>query len=135
MNNETKEIVNYRLKRARETLEDAQKLFQNDSLYSSVNRIYYSMFYSVNALLLTGGLASSKHNGVKALFLKEFVNKGKVRRNYGRFYSEMFKRRQTSDYKDLVELMKEDVKEWLEKAEEFVNEIEKIISKIIVEQK
>jgi len=133
MNKETKEIVNYRLKRARETLEDAYRLFQNDSLYSSVNRIYYSMFYAVNALLLTDGLVSSKHSGVRALFLKEFVSKGKVGKNFGRFYSEMFKRRQTSDYEDLVEMKKEDVKEWLKKAEEFVNEIERLTLKMIEE--
>jgi uncharacterized protein (UPF0332 family) len=73
------------------------------------------MFYCVNALLLTKGLASSKHSGVRALFLKEFVNKGEVEREKGKSYSEMFKRRQTVDYKDLVELEKQGVEEWLKR--------------------
>jgi len=135
MNKETKDIIRYRLERARECLEDAKGLFQMDSLHSSVNRIYYSIFYSVNALLLTRGLASSKHSGVRSLFLKEFVNKGKVEKTLGRFYSEMFKRRQTGDYEDLVEFKREDVDEWLKKAEEFVTKIEEVTLKMIEEQK
>ncbi len=51
MNNDlkdaTKAVIEYRLKRARESLSDAQHLLQSNSLLSSVNRIYYAMFYSV----------------------------------------------------------------------------------------
>ena len=46
---------------------------------------------------------------------------------------ETIKRRQTIDYEDLVEMKKEDVKEWLKKADEFVNEIERLTLKMIEE--
>lgn len=43
--------------------------------------------------------------------------------------------RQKCDYKDFVEFKKEDVEEWLKKAEEFLSRIEVLILKIIEEEK
>ena len=134
MKDETRTIIEYRLERARESLEDAIKLLEEGSLHSVVNRIYYAMFYAVNALLFTRDLSSSKHSGVKALFQREFINKGEVDRTYGKFFSEIFEKRQAGDYKDLVEFEKEDVEAWLEKAEEFIKIIEKLTWKIIDEE-
>ena len=131
MKEETKTIIEYRLERSRETLGDAVKLFEEISLHSTVNRIYYAMFYSVNALLLTRNLSSSKHSGVRALFQREFVNKDEVDRTQGKFFSEIFEKRQAGDYKDLVEFKKEDVEEWLQKAEEFIKIIQDLTLKII----
>ena len=135
MKDTTKAVIEYRLKRARESLSDAQHLLQSNSLLSSVNRIYYAMFYSVTALLLTANLSSPKHSGVKALFNKEFVNKGLVDKESGRFYSEIFERRQKGDYKDFTEFAKEDVEAWLKKAQEFLNEIESLSLKLTKEGK
>ena len=62
------DLIKYRLSRAKETLKDAEILISNNRLNSAVNRIYYSLYYAVLALLETKGLASSKHSGVRALF-------------------------------------------------------------------
>ena len=121
-------LVQYRLKRARESLLDAQTLYKSGSLYSTVNRIYYAMFYAVNALLLSKDLSSSKHSGVKALLSREFVNKGIIDKKAGRFYSEIFEKRQKGDYKDLVEFEKEDVSKWLRQAGDFLIKIETLIT-------
>lgn len=120
-------VVDYRRNRAKETLEDAKRLFDAGSLFSAVNRIYYAMFYEVTALLLTKNLSASKHSGVRALFNKEFVKTGKVSIDMGRFFGQMFEFRQKSDYGDFVRFEEEKVKEWLEKAKEFVEELEKVI--------
>jgi len=93
------------------------------------------MFYAVNALLITKGLASSKHSGVLALFNREVVKKGLIERRFGKFYSDMLNNRQEGDYKDFVKFEKEDVKEWLKKAEEFIAKIEEVTLKIIEERK
>jgi len=47
----------------------------------------------------------------------------------------MFDRRQKGDYKDFVKFEGQDVEEWLKKAEEFINIIDKLTLKIIEEQK
>ncbi|MBU4502999.1 MAG: HEPN domain-containing protein [Nanoarchaeota archaeon] len=131
MKKEFIELARYRLEKAKNTLTDAKKYFSDATLESTVNRIYYAMFYAVNALLITKGLASAKHSGVRAIFNKEFVNKGLVERDMGKFYAEMFDRRQKGDYKDFVRFEREDVEVWLKKAEEFINKIEQITMAII----
>jgi len=131
MKEETKTVIIYRLERANESLRDAKNLFEGKSLNSSVNRIYYAMFYAVNALLLTKNLSSSRHSGVRVLFFKEFVNKREVEEKDGEFYSEIFEKRQLGDYKDMVRFERKDVEIWLNKAEVFVKRIEELTLKII----
>ena len=123
MKRETKDLIKYRLMRANETLEDARILFAKGKLFSTVNRIYYAMFYAVNGLLLTKSLSSAKHSGILGLFNKGFVKRGIVEKELGRFYNEMFEFRQKADYKDLVKFKEGDARLWLNKAAEFVSSI------------
>lgn len=128
-------LVKYRLERAKNTLLDAKKYIGEATSESTVNRIYYAMFYAVNALLIAKGLSSSKHSGVRAFLNKEIISKGLIERDLGKFYSDMFDRRQKGDYKDFVKFEKEDVEEWLKKAEEFIDKIEGLTLRLIEEQK
>ncbi|MCL6500902.1 MAG: HEPN domain-containing protein [Candidatus Pacearchaeota archaeon] len=129
------ELINYRRKRAKDTLEDAKIMFNKVSLFTTVNRIYYAIFYEVLALLLTKDLSSSKHSGVRALFNREFVKSKIVKEEYADFYNRMFDFRQKGDYGDFVEFEREKVKEWLSKAERFINEVDEIIAGFIEGQK
>ena len=97
------ELIRYRQKKAREMLEDAALLFQSGRLFSTLNRIYYALFYEVIAILLTADLSSAKHTGVRALFNEHFVRAGKVPVELDRFYSTMCDFRQKGDYGDFVE--------------------------------
>jgi len=126
----TNELVDYRRKRAKETLEDAEQLFNLGSLFSAVNRIYYAMFYEVIALLLTKNLSSPKHSGVKSLFNQEFVKSGEVSIESGRLFSRMFDFRQKGDYEDFVSFEADKVKEWLDDAKLFIKELEELIDKL-----
>jgi len=105
------DLARYRLEKAKNTMLDAKRFMGEATQESIVNRIYYAMFYAVNALLITRGLSSSKHSGVRALFNKEIVNKGLIEKQWGEFYSDMFDRRQKGDYKDFVKFEKVDVEE------------------------
>lgn len=131
MKQEIIDLVKYRLKKAENTLTDAAKYINDATTESTVNRIYYAMFYAVNALMIAKGLSSSKHSGVRALFNKEIVNKGLIERQWGEFYSDMFDRRQKGDYSDFVSFSKEDVKNWLKKGEGFISAIRKLTMEII----
>lgn len=134
MKGQREELIKYRLMRAKETLEDAEILFDNDRWFSTVNRVYYAMFYAVNGLLLTKDLNSSKHSGVLSLFNKEFVNKGIVDKELGRFYNEMFEFRQKADYKDLVKFEGRDVKLWIKKGVSFVGKINDLAESLMEEK-
>lgn len=123
------DLIKYRREKAKETLQDGKILFEAKRFSSAVNRLYYALFYEVTALLLTCDLSSSKHSGVMALFNEHFVKTKKVNIESGKFYSRMFEFRQKSDYSDFVQFEEEKVKEWLEKSELFIEEIEKVIEK------
>ena len=94
MKKEFIDLAKYRLEKAQNTLSDAKKYIKEATPESTVNRLYYAMFYAVNALLIVHGLSSTKHSGVRALFNKEFINKGLIEKELGKFYSEMFDNRQ-----------------------------------------
>jgi uncharacterized protein (UPF0332 family) len=133
MKQEFIELARYRLEKARNTLSDARQYLQGATLESTVNRIYYALFYAVNALLITKGLSSSKHSGVRSLFNKEFVSKGLIEKQLGKFYTDMFDTRQAGDYKDFVSFKKEDVEIWLSQAEQFIEKVQEETMKIIKE--
>lgn len=133
MKKELIDLARYRLNKAKDTLSDSKKYIESATLASTVNRIYYSMFYAVNGLLITRGLSSSKHSGVLSIFNREIVNKGHLEKKWGEFYSDMFKRRQKGDYQDFVEFEKQDVEAWLKKSEEFIDKIDKLAFKNVEE--
>jgi uncharacterized protein (UPF0332 family) len=121
------ELISYRRKRAKEALEDAERLVNAGSLFSAVNRIYYSMFYEVTALLLIKNLSASRHSGIRSLFNKKYVKTGKVRIEMGKFFARMFEFRQKGDYGDFVEFEEKKVKEWLDTGKVFIEELEMVI--------
>ena len=71
------DLIEYRLKRAMETIEDAKLLAKVDHWNPCVNRLYYACFYAVTALLIQHGLSSSKHTGIRSMFNREFVKQKK----------------------------------------------------------
>ena len=52
MTGSVRELVDYRLKRAKETLDDAQILADKGKWNSAMNRLCYAAYYAVIALLL-----------------------------------------------------------------------------------
>jgi len=66
-------LVSYRLKRASEALRAAEIMFENQMLSFAMNRIYYAMFYAVQAILVLKNISFSKHGQVKAYFNREMI--------------------------------------------------------------
>ncbi len=125
------DLVKYRFEKSRNTLNDAKMYFKSATLESTVNRIYYAIFYAVTALLFTRDLSSAKHSGVRALFNKEFVKHGIVDTELGQFFSDIQDSRQEGDYKDFVNFDRDEVSQWLIKAESFINKLQEITFKSI----
>ena len=88
MKQEFIDLAKYRLEKAKNTLFYAKSYIDDTTLDSTVNRIYYAMFYAVNALLIIKGLYSSKHSGVRAIFNREIVNKGLIEKQWGEFFTD-----------------------------------------------
>ena len=121
------DLIKYRLKRAKETFEDAFLLANNYKWNSSINRLYYSAYYAIMALLLKHELKSTTHNGAKHYFSEYFVKPGIVSKELGKFYSQLFSWRQKGDYDDFFDFNEENVLPYFKPVEELINIVEKLI--------
>lgn len=131
MKPEGKEYVRYRIARAKETMADAKLIAEHGHIHSAANRLYYACFYIVSALLFTEGLTSTKHSGVRSLFDRQWIKTGRLPGRMSEFYRTLFNYRQQADYADRITFSEDDVKAWIEEADQFIDcvlaEIEKAL--------
>jgi len=121
------DLIKYRLERAKDTLEDANILREKGKWNSTINRLYYAAFYAVSSLLLAYDLNPTTHNGVKSNFSEHFIKSGRIDKQYGKIYSQLFSWRQKGDYADLFDFDKEKVEPYFEPVEKLISLIESII--------
>jgi len=121
-------LVTLRLKRAKETLEEAKGNIKMGFWRTSVNRLYYACYYAVSALLVKNGLSARTHSGVIALFGLHFVTKGIIPMEQGKLYKNLFEKRQSSDYDEWITIEEKDVMPFVAPVEQFIDTIEKLIS-------
>jgi len=124
---ESPALISYRLERASESLRAARIMFENGMLTFSMNRVYYAMFYSVQALLVSRKVSFSKHGQVKAYFNREMIKTGVFPKEMGRLYNKAFEYRQKFDYVDFSSPDREIVSEYLEKAIDFFRIIQEYL--------
>jgi len=120
-------IVDYRLKKAKETLDEIKDIAALGYWRTAANRLYYACYYAVSALLVKHGYSTHTHSGVINLFGLHFVSNGIVSREQGKFYGKLFELRQTGDYSDLISIEADDVQSMLVPAKEFIALLEKLI--------
>jgi uncharacterized protein (UPF0332 family) len=123
-----RELVAYRLQRARESLEDARILADAKRWNPCVNRLYYACFYAVSALLVQEGFSSSGHTGVRALFNQHFVSTGKIGKETAQIFNDLFERRREGDYIDFIRFGESQIRAWLPQAEAFVAQIANLLT-------
>ena len=123
MSPELRQLVAYRVERAREALSEARINLEHGSTNLATNRLYYAVFYAVGALLLANNLSSSKHSGVRALFIQHFVKTGRIGNELADLYNLLFKERTDADYADLKRVPAEFVFENLPNVERFIEAI------------
>jgi len=124
LNKEEKQtLVKYRLERANESIKAAQLLFENKLFIPAMNRIYYSMFYSVQALLVLNEKAFSKHGQVKGYFNREFIKTGIFPKEFGKLFNTVYEYRQKFDYVDLLVPEKELISDYIAEARKFIAQI------------
>ena len=123
-----KELVSYRLNKANQTLKEIDILLKNELWNTAVNRMYYACYYAVSALLINSAIQAQTHAGVRQMFGMHFIKPGKIEKDLGKFYSDIFDKRQTGDYEDFVEFEKEDVIELLIPTKQLVDIINQILN-------
>ena len=126
-NKDKSNLIKYRLQQAIDTIEVVDILIINKKYPAAVNKIYYGIFYSLLALALKFDFESSKHQQLIGWFNKEFIQTGKVEKNYGRVLRKAYENRTTGDYDTFIEFEKNDVVQLFEEMKQFIIRIEKLL--------
>lgn len=120
-------LIELWLEKAADALASARLESSHGHLPFAVNRLYYSCFYAVTALLLTDGKQFARHSAVISEFNRAYVKTGKVDVAWSKFYQKLFDDRQESDYLPTATFERADVAERIEQAESFVGTIGALI--------
>ena len=120
-------LVTLRMQRAKELLVETKELMAMGYWRTIANRLYYACFHAVSALLLKNGYTAHTHSGVITQFGLHFVTKGIISMEQGKFYRNLFEKRQTGDYDVWISIDEQDIIPLLEPAQKFIEDIENLI--------
>ncbi len=116
-------VVEYRIERAYTALDQAKKNLEIKCLEVTANRLYYAAYYAASALLIAYGIRTKSHEGNIGQFGQQFVLTGKLSKDLGKLYNQLFQMRLTGDYGDTFGLSEEDVVPKIEPTEDFIRQV------------
>ena len=129
------DLISYRMERSHESIRAAEILLEKDMPISAMNRVYYGLFYAVQAILALQGVSFSKHGQVKGYLSRAIIKPGLLPLEMGRIYNRVFEYRQKSDYVDFAVPERELVVEYVTKAKEFRSTVEGYVHKELASRK
>lgn len=125
----TKEQISlseHRFQKSADSLKQAKLLLDSQMFDGSINRSYYSIFYSIRSILCLVHLDSSKHSGVLALFDRYFVKTEIFEKEFSKIAHTAFDVRQDSDYDDFFYPIQEEASSQYNKAKKFIDMLNEI---------
>ncbi|MDE5886680.1 MAG: HEPN domain-containing protein [Muribaculaceae bacterium] len=123
------ELILYRISCSKNALDESDYLAANKMWTGAVNRLYYSCYYLVVALLLKYGLTAKSHVGVKSMLTLNFVKTDIISIESGKFFQLIFSVRHSSDYDDYISCDEDTYKDLRLGANQFFKEIRILLSK------
>ncbi|MBK7874120.1 MAG: HEPN domain-containing protein [Saprospiraceae bacterium] len=120
-------LVQYRLEKADKSIEEALAMAEMEHWNTVANRLYYACFYAITAYFAQQEVKAITHKGIKAAFHQELIKTGLISLELGKFYTDLFNKRQEADYQDFVEFTKATMEPLLAEAILFVEKIKLLI--------
>ena len=127
MENTTKILISVRLESADEDLDTAMELLNLNRHRAAVNRAYYAIFSATNAVLLTQKIERSKHSGVEAAFIQNFIKTGIFEIEFGRIFNYVRKKREECDYSSKIKIDSGTADKIVENADKFVRKMKEYL--------
>lgn len=121
MNPSQADYIQYRIERSIEFFKDAQLLAENNRWQSCVNRLYYSSFHLIDALLSLDDVTAKTHEGLKTKFLQLYVKTGEVNIEFGKLYTHLLDWRHESDYSVFVDFNENEVLPLIQQVQDLNN--------------
>lgn len=130
MDSRQRDLSNYRLSQAKDSLEVAKMSYESGLFKDSVNRSYYAAFYAVKAVLALEEIDFRRHKDAIGYFNKAYVATDKFPRDLGRKIWMLKQLREKCDYDDFYIAGKEEAELQIDTAEFMIAEVRKFISAI-----
>ena len=121
-------LVTLELKKAHETFEEIGILTAANKWSGAANRLYYSVFHAISALLLHDGHSVNTHNGSHAFFHLHYIKTGILPVEYGRLYNQLQTMREESEYNCVYDVNPDELKDRIGPAHNLIEKIEEIIN-------
>ena len=122
-------IVEMELEKADRTFAE-HKVLREGALWGTLaNRLYYSLFHAVSALLINEGYEVGTHKGTVIRFQQYFVKTKRFTVEDGRFYSQMQTMRENADYNCAYDISEEEILERIEPTRLLIEKIKQYINK------
>ena len=125
---ERKIIVGMELEKAEKIFAEHNVLQQAGFWSTLINRLYYSAFHAISALLINDGYEVGTHKGAVIRFQQYYVKTGKFSVDDGRFYSQLQTMRESADYNCSFDVSENEVKSRIEPVRLLIDKIKQYIS-------
>lgn len=126
-----KSYVKYRLETAKENLDAAKLLYENNQLKGAANRAYYCVFHAMRTVLAIDNLDFKHHSAVIAYFRKEYIKTGILDKKLSNIIQTLSMVRNSSDYDDFYLISKEDAMIQVENASIFYSTVEAYVQSLL----
>ncbi|MEW6527868.1 MAG: HEPN domain-containing protein [Spirochaetota bacterium] len=127
-----KTLSQFRLKKAKEFLDDAERNYDDGRYRTSINRSYYAALNAARALLILEGANPETHDGIITMLRLRFVKKEILSAEMIKKFKLLLSRRTDVDYGDFDSIDKEDALSSLNDAKTFIQAIEQAMKKILL---
>ncbi len=107
------------LERAEDAILTAELDLKSGFVLATVNRAYYSIFYSISALLYSEDIYAKSHKGTHVKFDEIFIRTGKMPSVTSKYVSNSFNLRQEADYDLDADITGEEAQILIDNAKEF----------------
>lgn len=126
---ELKEQIKAIIKKANRSIKAAKGLVDDEDFDFASSRLYYAIFYAMEAVLLTRNISSSKHSGVISQFNQFYIKEGIFPKNFSKTISRLFRERQVGDYGFYIDIIEDEMEESIKLAKSFLEKVEEHLKK------
>ena len=125
---ERRTIVQLEIQKAEQTFAEKDVLISGELRNTLANRLYYSLFHAVSALLINDHHEVGTHKGAVIRFHQYYVQTGLFTKEEGYFYSQLQTLREKGDYNCYFNVLKDDVLSRIEPTNQLIKRIKEYIS-------
>ena len=125
-----KVLVMLELEKAEKTLIQLDVQLQAQLWEMAANRLYYSLFHAVSALLISDHHEVGTHRGAVNKFSLYYVKEGVFTKEEGRLYSRLQRLREDGDYNCSIDVEQDEVEEKIEPTRQLIEKIKRYIADI-----